>query len=385
VAQPAAVALGALLPLTGPAAPWGRRTWNGIQLACEVVNGQGGVRALGGARLAAAVSDTESRPEVAGGHAERAIAGGAAALIGCNQSAASMAASHMAERAGVAFVTPTDLEPEITARGFAGTFRTAPILDDYARHLLGYVRALGERQGRAPRRLAILSDSSMVGRSAAESAFHAARALGYDVADVEIYEGTSANFRHCVRWYREGGVDVVVGHNDLDAAVRITRAMRDAGFSPRAWGGILGGQASSRYASALGAMATGVLAVAAWSPDLAIPGLSALDALHRERFGERLDAMAAAGVTAVAVLRDALERAATPDRGRLREALAATDLRPGERMCLQLRGVKFLPSGDNGRACGPVLVVRDGAHVPVAPAEYARAVAPYPKPPWAKR
>jgi branched-chain amino acid transport system substrate-binding protein len=378
------VTLGALFPLTGPAAPWGRRTWNGIQLACEVVNGQGGIRALGGARLAAAVADTESRAEVAGLHAARAMAGGAAALIGCNQSAASIVVSQVAERSGVPFVTPTDLEPEITARGFAGTFRTAATLDDYARDLLGYVRTLGERQGRPPRRLAILSDSSKVGRSAAEGADQAARALGYNVTDVEIYERPSADFRGCVQGYRDGGVEVVVGHNALDDAVRITRAMRDVGFTPKAWGGILGGQASPRYASALGPMASGVLGVAAWWPDLAIPGLAALEARYRERFGERLDAMAAAGVTAIAVIRDALERAASVDRVRLREALAATDLRAGERLCLQLRGVRFLPSGNNGRAGGPVLVVTEGVPVPVAPPEYARAVARYPKPPWGK-
>jgi ABC-type branched-subunit amino acid transport system substrate-binding protein len=256
--------MAALLPLSGPAAPWGQRTWNGIQLACEVVNARGGVRALGGARLTAAATDTESRAEVAGLHAERVIARGAAALIGCNQSAASMVVSEIAERAGVPFITPTDREPTITARGVTWTFRTAPTLDAYARDLLVYVMALGERQRRPPRRLALRSDRSIVG----------------------------------------------------------------------------------------------------------------------ERCRERLDLMAAAGVSAVAVLWDALEQGASSDRRPLREAIAATDLRTGDRMCLQLRGVKFLPSGDNARAGGLVVVVRDGTHRPVAPPEYAQGAARYPKPPW---
>lgn len=380
--QPRAVALAALLPLSGSAAPWGQRTWNGIQLACEVVNAQGGVRALGGARLGAAASDTQSRAEVAGAHAERVIARGAAAIIGCNQSAASMVVSETAERGGVPFMTPTDLEPTITARGVTWTFRTAPTLDAYAHDLLAYVMALGERQRRAPRRLALLSDRSIVGLSASEGAYHAAHQLGYDVVDAETYDAAAPDLHGCVAWYRRAGVEVVVGHNGLDAAIRITHAMRDVGFDPKAWGGILGGQAAPRYASALGPLANGVLAVVEWSPDLAIPGLAALDARYHERFRERLDPMAAAGVTAIAVLWDALERAASSDRRRLREALSATDLRTGDRMCLQLRGVKFLPSGDNGRAGGLVVVVRDGAHLPVAPPEYARDTARYPKSPW---
>jgi branched-chain amino acid transport system substrate-binding protein len=96
-----------------------------------------------------------------------------------------------------------------------------------------------------------------------------------------------------------------------------------------------------------------------------------------------MEAMAAAGVSAIAVLWDALERSGSADRRRLREAIAATDLTTGDRMCLQLRGVKFL-RGDNTRAAGLVVVVRDGAHVPVAPPEYARGSARYPKPRWVR-
>ncbi len=380
--QTRTVALAALLPLTGPAGPWGQRTRNGIRIACEMVNAQGGVRALGGASLAVAVIDTESRAEVAAQHAERAIADGAAAIIGCNQSAASMVVSVMAERAAVPFLTPTDLEPEITARGFAFTFRVAPTLDAYARDLLIYVKVLGERVRRPPTRLALLSDGSIVGLGASEGAYHAATELGYEVVDSATYDAAGPDPQGYIAWYRRAGVEILIGHNGLDDAIRLTRAMRDGGFEPQAWGGILGGQASTRYASALGTLANGVLAVAEWSPDLPIPGLAALDARYRARFGERLDATSAAGVNAVAVLWDALERAGSADRRRLREAIAATDLAPGDRMCLQLRGVKFLPSGDNARAAGLVVVAKDGAHVPVAPAQYARGTAPYPKPRW---
>jgi branched-chain amino acid transport system substrate-binding protein len=374
--------LTALLPLTGPAGPWGQRTGNGIRVACEMVNAQGGIRALGGAPLAVAIADTESRAEVAAQHAERAIADGALAIIGCNQSAASMVVSAMAERAAVPFLTPTDLEPDITARGLAFTFRVAATLEVHARDLLIYVKVLSERMRRPPRSLALLSAHSILGLVASECAYNAGTALGYEVADSAFYDPSAPDLQPYVAWYREAGVEILIGHNGLDDAIRLTRAMRDVGFEPKAWGGILGGQTSARYARALGALANGVLAVAEWSPDLAIPGLAALDARYRARFGERLDGTSAAGVSAVAVLWDGLERAGSGDRRRLRAALAATDLAPGDRMCLQLRGVKFLPSGDNARAGGLVLVVKDGARVPVAPAQYAQGTALYPKPRW---
>jgi branched-chain amino acid transport system substrate-binding protein len=329
-----------------------------------------------------AVADTESRAEVAAQRAEVAIAGGAAALIGCNQSVASMVVSVMAERAGVPFLTPSDLEPEITARGLAFTFRTAPILETYARDLLVYVRARSAHLRPPPTRLALLSDSSIVGLGASEGAYHAATEMGYDVVDSAMYDGSAPDFAGRVAWYRTAGVEILIGHTGLDDAIRLTRAMRAGGFDPAVWGGILGGQASAGYARALGALANGVLAVAEWSPDLAIPGLADLDARCRARFGERLEAPSAAGVTAVAVLWDALERAGTAERRPLREAIAATDLATGDRMCLQLHGVRFLPSGDNARGGGLIVVASDGTQVPVAPAPYARGVARVPKPRW---
>jgi branched-chain amino acid transport system substrate-binding protein len=51
-------------------------------------------------------------------------------------------------------------------------------------------------------------------------------------------------------------------------------------------------------------------------------------------------------------------------------------------MLLQLRGVRFLPSGENDRAAGLVLVVKDGDPQLVAPREVASTKALYPKPPW---
>lgn len=326
------------------------------------------------------VTDTESRAEVAAQRAESVIAGGAAAIIGCNQSVASMIVSVMAERAGLIFLTPGDLEPEITGRSLAFTFRTGPTLEAYARDLLAFVRARGERLSRPPTRLALLSERSLMGLGASEGAYHAATEMGYDVVDSALYDGDAPDFRERVAWHRRAGVEILIGHTGLDDAIRLARAMRVEGFAPAVQGGILGGQASTAYARTLGALANGALAVTEWSPDLAIPGLAALDARCRARFGERLDAQSAAGVTAVAVLWDALERAGTAERRPLREAIAATDLAPGDRMCLQLRGVRFGPGGDNARAGGLVVVARDGAQIPVAPVPYARGAAGAPKP-----
>ena len=377
------VLVGAVVPLTGASATWGRRTWAGLQLICDLVNEGGGVKALGGARLACTVGDSKSRAENAARHAERMIERGAVALVGCNQSAASIVVSEVTERSRVPFIIPTDLEPAITARGLTFTFRIGPTLDAYAHDLLAYVRELGLASGRQPRRLALLSENTVMGQIAGDGVHRAAGALGFEVVDSRSYEpGLATSFVGYVEHYRQAAVEVVVGHNSLEEAIRIVRAMSEGGFNPRACGGILGAQASPAFVSALGRLADNVLGTTGWWGDLGIPGLAPLERRYRERALEPLDAAAVASISAAAVIWDALERSGSTDPRAFRDAVAATDLHPGERMLLQIRGVKFRPSGDNDRAGGLVLAVKDGAPQLVAPSDYARATAVYPKPPW---
>ena len=145
-----------LLALTGTNAAWGQKTANAFQLAWEIINQRGGVKALGGAKVAYTMADTESRPEVAGSQMERLLQGGHAAVIGCNQSAASVVVSQIGERARVPFITPTDVDPLITGRGFKYSFRLPPLIDAYAKDLLGFAAEMGKATGSPARKLAVL-------------------------------------------------------------------------------------------------------------------------------------------------------------------------------------------------------------------------------------
>jgi branched-chain amino acid transport system substrate-binding protein len=66
----------------------------------------------------------------------------------------------------------------------------------------------------------------------------------------------------------------------------------------------------------------------------------------------------------------------------LRDAIAATDLKSGDRNFFLLRGVKFNDKGDNERAVSIITQIQGGGFVPVWPTEFAKAPAVYPKPDW---
>jgi branched-chain amino acid transport system substrate-binding protein len=382
-AQPKEVLLAAVVALTGPNAAWGQRTWNAFQLACDMVNEQGGVKAIGGARLKYVVADTESKPEVAGSQTEKVIQRGAVAITGTNQSAATIVATQIAEREGVPFVCATDVDPLITSRGFKYTFRTSPVIESYVRDLLGHVKELGQKSGKPAKKLAILSENSIVGQSSVEATQKVARELGYTMVDAATYDAAKTqNFASYVSKYKSGGVEVLIGHNKPNDAILITRTMKELNFNPMAYGGILGGHVSTEYVNALGKDADHVLATTSWSGDADIKGLKELEAKYKERFKEPMDSTAAGGFTALAVLWDALERAGSADRKKLRDAIAATNMKSGDRMYIQLRGAKFVASGENSLAGGIVYTIKDKEWITVAPKEFARTQAVYPKPRW---
>ena len=382
-AQGKEVLLAAVVALTGPNAAWGQRTWNGFQLGCDLVNGQGGIKSMGGAKLKYIVADTESKPEVAGSQTEKVIQRGAVAITGTNQSAATIVATQIAEREGVPFVCATDVDPLITSRGFKFTFRTSPLVAAYAYDLLSYVKELGEKAGKPARKLAILSENSIVGQSSVEGATKVAKEMGYEVVAGDTYDAAKTqNFASYIAKYKGAGVEVVIGHNKPNDAILITRTMKELNFNPMAYGGILGGHVSTEYVNALGQDADNVLATTSWSADADIPGLKELAKKYQDRFKEHMDSTSAGGFTAFSVLWDALERAGSADRKKLRDAIAGTQLKTGEKMYLQLRGAKFVASGENERAGGLVFTIKSKEWITVAPKEFAKTTAIFPKPKW---
>ena len=382
-AQAKDVPLAAIVALTGTNAAWGQRTWNAFQQGCDMVNEQGGIKSLGGAKLKPMVLDTESRPEVAGSQTERAVQRGAVAITGTNQSAATIVATQIAEREGVPFVCATDVDPLITSRGFKFTFRTSPIVESYARDLLAYAKDLGASTGKPARKLAILSENSIVGQSSVEATRRVAKELGYDLVEADTYDASKTqNFASYISKYKGAGVEILIGHNKPSDAVLITRTMKELNYNPMAYGGILGGHVSTEYVNALDKDADHVLCTTSWSGDADIPGLKDLAKKYPDRYKEHMDSTSAGGFTAFAVLWDSLERAGSTDRKRLRDAIAATSLKTGEKMYMQLRGAKFLATGENSLAGGLVFTIRSKEWVTVAPKEYAKATAAWPKPKW---
>lgn len=382
-AQTNDVLLGALIALTGPNAAWGQRTWRGFQLACDLVNEQGGIISLGGAKLKCVAADTESNPTLASSQADKLIRQGVVAIIGTNQSPATIVATQTTEQAKVPFITATDADPIVTARGFKYVFRTAPTVDRFEEDLLRAIRAAADAAGDTPRKLAILSENTITGQSSVKLAKSLAAKYGFDLVDAANYDAArTQNFTPYIAKYKGQGIEVLIGHNRPNDAILITRTMRELNFNPKAYGGIIGGHLSNEYIDALGPTADNVLVSAPWSTDINVQGLDSISRMYQSRYNEPLDVLGAAGVIVLSTIWSGLEKAASTDRTKLRDAIATLDVPSGERMLIQPGGLNFDQRGENVKASGVIMQITNKTFTTVAPAEVATGRIVYPRPPW---
>ena len=130
-AQPAAVNIGVIQPLSGANAQSGISCRNGIELVADEINATGGIRALGGAKINLVVSDATSNPASAAIVVERMTAqNDLTAILGAFVSSLSLAISEATARADIPFLTQSYAD-EIMGRGLENVFKvtaTATVL-----------------------------------------------------------------------------------------------------------------------------------------------------------------------------------------------------------------------------------------------------------------
>jgi len=372
-----------ILPLTGPSAQFGQQSWKAMQFAVDLMNEAGGVKSMGGAKLILAVFDTETKPEIAVTQTENAIQRGAKALIGCNQSAATIVASQVSERNEVPFLTAYDIDPTITARGFKYIFRCSPLTGNYASDLLTTAKELIDKAGSSAKRVGLLSENSVAGQGVNKALTAVAQKLGLELVYAETYDvGTTQNFAPFITKMKANRVDIMVGQNRVSDGIQITRTAKELAYNPSFMGGVLGAPITREYIEALGKDADNVFGTDSFSPALNAPGLPAVVERVKVKMNRVMDVGVATIMADIAVIWDALERAKTSDPRALRDAIASTDLNTGDRNFFMLRGAKFNYKGDNEKAAGIVTQIQNGLAVPVWPVEFAKAQAVYPKPEW---
>ena len=160
--NPKEVKVAVAVPTSGPWARNGELHVKGAQQAVDDINAQGGVKALGGARLKLIVVDTGDSAEKAKNAAQRMLSadpdlvGGTGAFV----SSFTLAVTEVTERAEVPWLT-LSYSDQITNRGYKYVFQTSPTASKQAEDALPVLLALSKTAGAAqPKTVGIIMDNT---------------------------------------------------------------------------------------------------------------------------------------------------------------------------------------------------------------------------------
>lgn len=368
---PENVRVGVLLPMTGELSDKGRDSSDGVTLAIEEINAAGGIASLGGVRLVPVMGDTQSRPDTGVNETERLINDeGVTAIIGAYQSSVTKPATQVAERFKTPFISEMSIADVITERGFHYTFRICPKADFYGRDEVHFLSDLSNMTGYKVHRVALIHENSDFGTSTALAQKEALKKYGMEmVSEVSYNAAEATDLTSEVGQILAAKPDAILEVTYLNDSILIRRALDGAG-SKIPLVDTAGGTVSPEYIQRLGPLSEGTLTVSEFSKYTG-KGRE-LNDRFRARFGTDITGDSAYAYQAVWVLRDALERAGSVDRQKVRDALAATDLQ-GPHMILPAERIRFDATGQNGFVSLFVVQIQNGELVPVWPAEFATA------------
>ncbi len=374
------VNIGVLYPTSGSQARFGQMCENAVKLAVDEVNAAGGIKSLGGAKLNPIYADIQSDAGVTRNQSERLMAtGNLTAATGSYVSTYTLVATEVAERYKIPFVTGS-IADKLTDRGFKFTFQVSPKASMFGEMQMEFAAKLAGKGERA----AVAFEDSDYGTSTSKGLIDGAKKFGFEVVMAEPYTAKFTDATPLVNKMKAARPDLFFPVSYITDALLIIRTMKQLNVNA----GIIAGGAGyliPDFYKDLGKDAEYVFSVGSWNNDINCADVPRIAAAYEKRFGEFLMEHAGEAYVMVWVIADAIERAASTDPMKVRDALARTNLTKGPGSVMPGCHVEFDDKGWN-KHVHPVMVQwQKGQLRTVYPASDARVKPVWPVPAWDKR
>ena len=310
------VKIGVIQPLSGANAQFGINSLNGIEFVADQINGVGGIKALGGAKINLVVGDATSNPTKASIAAQRLISESElTAVLGAFASSLTLAVSEVAARADIPMLTNAFAD-EVTGRGLESVFKLSPTATVIGRAQLNYTLAIAEAADTKIKKIAIMYEDTAYGVAQSRGLRKAAKEAKIEVVMDEPYPLGITDATPLIDKLRISGAQAAFPVSYLNDSLFIIRAMRQQRIEIPVIGGAAG-YVIADFEKGLGEFAEGVLSINTSNYDFA----PALTEPFRKRFGDFMEHDAIDFAVALDVLVQAIERAKSPRPQAVTEAL----------------------------------------------------------------
>ena len=378
-AQGKEVKVGYILPVTGPLAFEAQLALNGLQLAVDEVNAAGGIKSLGGAKLVLLPGDTQQKVELGNSEAARLIDQGVAALIGPFSSLVAYSVRQLTEKNKTPFLLLAAVADNLTEGGLRYVFRVQPNGKAMATLTMNNMFEMAKASNVSIKRVAMMHEDGNFGTTMGNHVEAFGGKLGYTLVQRIPYSLKSPDFTAELSKVKASRPDLLVisGYYGDSKIIAETAAKLRIGVHA------LVGLANAAYSNpkfiADNRELTDQLFDGNYWHNPKSDRAKAVFAAYQKRFNATLTSHGVQAYAVIGVLKDALERAGSADRDKLRDALAKTNLADH---ILPQDAIKFDETGENVNATPALLQVQGGKPVVVGPARFAEAKPVFPVPKW---
>jgi branched-chain amino acid transport system substrate-binding protein len=320
-AQPRAVKIGVLHPVTGALAYSGQQCREGALMAIEDINKAGGIKSLGGAKIEALLGDAQSTPQAGTAEVEKMNEAGVSAILGAYASAICLATTQAAAKYDLPHVVDVGVADQIVERGLKNTFRFGPGYKKCAEIAMTNLHVLNTAAGKPARTVMIIHEESLFGTGTAQLLARELPGYGYEVKEVVKHANPTRDFNNIVLRMKAINPDIVIPANYYNEYALLVRTMQQQKVVPKAIYSVLGGAASSyKFVKEFPQAANGIIDCNHWFN----PKDKRSHALRQRVEARNLFYTYEIfnTYTAMMLLADAINRAKSSDRAAITDALA---------------------------------------------------------------
>ncbi len=374
LAQPKPVKIGLLHPVSGALALAGAQGRMGCQFAIDEINAAGGIKALGGAKLEAALGDSQSRPEVGVSEVERMHQDGVAAYVGCFSSAIALPATQAAAKYNTPFMIDVGVSDAIVSRGLKNVFRLMPGNGKCVDDAFAGLAEVNKAAGGIAKTAVIVHEDSEFGTNTAKLLAAKLSGIGLEVKEVLKHATPTRDFSNLVLRIKSLKPDLVIMSNYQNEYVLLARTLYQQKVDLAGLFTVLGGGFNYKFVKELPEVAQYTMDFNHWYNPR---NPKALDMRKRvEAKGDLFTFEVYCGYNAVKCYADAIERAKSADKEKV---IAALEVSTWADHFMPYGATKFV-NGQNqgGRA---VLLQASKSDIDVVwPNEFAATKAIFPRP-----
>jgi branched-chain amino acid transport system substrate-binding protein len=371
------IKVGAVVPLTGRYAALGAQVRAGYEIAVQQLNAAGGVT-VGGKKMPIELTllDDESDPTKTVARLETLATQGVVAYLGGAGSDLHAAAASIGDKNKIPYLGIAFALNSIHKQGLRYLFSPFPKSPDLAKEtfvlLDGSIPA-----AQRPTKVALFLERTDWGKEMGSAWESFAKQNGYQVVASGEYAPGAKDFAELILKAKSAGAEAVFALPSPPDGMTIVKQMKELDFNPKAVVFIRAADPPV-WSQNLGKDGDYFLLSPGWHFAARYPKVTEVNEAHQKRLSRPADPLVGPAYACVQILADAITRAGSLDREKIRDAIATTN------MMTVVGPVRFRPDGT-----GEVKVFFQqwlkGKQELIWPKEFATASFAYPAPPFSQR